>query len=394
MKRFLVIAMMVMIGNGALFAQSVSLSGYFNSGIGVVFSDEDDVDPKLGAFGVDSEQLGYRFRLNGSVQNEERTAGFRFRLQSQNALDRRSNEYLSLPFAYGFMNFFESKLGFSAGIVDDSTWQTADFWIADDVGEGLGVLLKSINLINGLNLGFGAYLISQEGGGRNNQFSKDLNSDHLLDISDAKYVISGSYTLANVFYLGGSFRLTNDAGDNILDNKNQEEPIPLGRQETSQLIGDLRVLAVPNLTAVLAFSIDNLQDFDEEGIMTFSETFAYKFNDVLNIGLNAVQFLSNKNDTDMSMLFNIWGSFAFGSFVPRLDLTYFLGGNINPTHYHHRKGYSPNYNIDYTVLSVRPSVRINLDSRTHFEIGNVTHLSNNDKSSMLNLPYIDFRWSF
>lgn len=388
MKKFIVIALMVVIGSRAVFAQNIGLSGYFNSGIGVVFTDSTET-PDLGAFGVDSEQLGYRFRLNGAVQNEAKTAGFRFRLQSQNTtIERRSNTYLSLPFAYGFMNFFKNKLGFYGGLVDDSTWQTNDYWIFDDAGEGLGLLIKSVNLIDGLNLGFGSYLISQEGSGRNNQLSRPLNNDHLLDFSNVKYVFSGSYAMADVFYLGASFRMANQAGDNDVANNNE------GRNESSQLIGDLRILAVSELTAIFAFSIDNLQNFNENGIMTFSETFAYKFNDDLNIGLNAVQFISQKNNTDMSMLFNVYGSYAFGIIVPRLDLSYFLGGQIHESNYHHRRGYNPNYNTDITVFSVRPSVKINLDSRTHFEIGNVTHLSNNGKDSMLNLSYLDFKWSF
>ena len=390
MKRLIVIALMIVLANGVIFAQSVSLGGYFNSGIGVVFK-EGDEKPKLGAFGVDSEQVGYRFRLNGSVQNEAKTAGFRFRFQSQNAVTRRASDYLSLPFAYGFMNFFESKLGFSAGIVDDSTWQTADYWLADDAGEGLGLLIKSTNLIEGLNLGFGSYLISQEGGSRNNLFSRTLNEDHLLDLSDVKYVFSGSYTMADVFYFGVSFRTANQAGDNDVENDYA------GRHETRQLIGDLRVFTIPNLTAVIAFKADKIQDFDKNGTLVLSETFAYKVNKELNIGLNAVQFSSKKSsDSDMSMLFNLWGSYVFGSIVPRMDLTYFMGGQPHSTNYHHRKGYAdPEYDTDKTVFSIRPSVRINLDSRTHLEIGNVTHLNNDAKDkTMLNLFYLDFRWSF
>jgi len=387
MKKLFVIFLMMSV-TGIIFTQNLTFSGYFNSGIGVVVTNGDE-EPAIGVFGVDSEQLGYRFRLNGSIQNEARTTGFRFRLQSQNELNRRENTYLSLPFAFGFMNFFENKLGFSVGIVDDNTWQTTDWWINDDAGEGLGILVKSSNLIDGLNLGFGTYLISQEGGSRNNQFSRSLNINHSLNISDVKYVISSSYTIADIFYLGASFRTANQAGDNDVENDN------LGRHESSQLIGDFRFFLVPDLIAIFAFNIDNLQDFSEKGTITFSETFSYKISDEINIGLNTVQFISSNEDADISLLFNVWGSYAFGSIIPRLDLTFLQGGQIHGSNYHHRKGYSINYNTDMSVFSIRPSLRINLDSRTHFEIGNVTHMSNNDgESSMLNLLYLDFRWSF
>ncbi|MCL2230152.1 MAG: hypothetical protein FWC01_03585 [Treponema sp.] len=425
MKRILVIALITAFTATAAFAQNLTLGGYFNSGLGMVMIGEDEIFLK--AFGVDSDSNGYRFRLNGSYQNEERSAGARFRLQSQRttALSGTAasgaapsdhshnvsgfNMYFSIPFAYGFANFFENKLGFSAGIVDDSSWQTADWWFNDDAGEGLGVLLK-INPITGLNFGFGAYTIAQLGGGANNVLARNI--DTRVDLENAKYTISASYTLKDAFYIGASFRTESTAGganatgttatvgSTIDDNKG-----------SSMVVGDLRIFAVPNLTAVVAAAADNLQDFENRGLMFISETFAYKFNDELNIGINAVQFIY-QNGNNMSMLFNLWGSYAFGNVVPRMDLVYFLNGtsdrataaaaSANPRY--HRRGYAPLSNAaEHSVLSIRPSVRINLDGRTHFEIGNVTYIDSatsnqtfwgNTGERITNVFYLDFRWNF
>ncbi|MCL2801483.1 MAG: hypothetical protein FWD28_06990 [Treponema sp.] len=387
MKKLIAMTVILSAFAGAVYAQGLSFGGYFNSGLGVISIE--DQDPTVRAFGVDSESNGYRFRFNGSYQNEERTAGFRFRLQSQRSVTGSVQDFyddtytfpipLSIPFAYGFMNFFENKLNLNAGIVDDSAWQTADWWLNDDVGEGLGVLVKLNNIIDGLSLGFGGYTISQRGGGDNNQLARPINFTPAL--SDIKYVISGSYTMKDTFYIGGSFRTENTSGS----------------QTSSQFMGDFRLLAVEGLTAIVAVSLDNLQNFENAGNIVISETFAFKVNDEFNVGLNAVQFFYNRpTDLDPGFLFNLWGSYAFGDVIPRIDLVYFIKGQSNTSQQYHRRGYAATANNnEISVFSVRPSVRINLDSRTHLEIGDVVHFNNNAGTNiMTNVFYVDFRWSF
>jgi len=426
MRKITGFALIIFLTSTALFAQNLTFGGYLNSGLGLVMAG--DEDPFLKVFGVDSESNGYRLRLNGNYQNEAKNAGFRLRLQSQRTLSFTStgnaaagtaagtddhthsvsvsgnHMYLSVPYAYGFANFFDNKLSFSAGIVDDSTWQTADWWFNDDAGEGLGVLMK-LNLIEGLSIGFGAYTVTQLSGGSNNVLARNINSRPYLE--DAKYTIGASYTLKDVFYIGATFRTESKAGG---DTKIAANAIDDARS-SSLLVGDLRILAVKGLTAVIAVAADNLQDFNNSGLMFISETFAYKINDEFNLGLNAVQFLY-QDARDMGMLFNLWGSYAFGIIVPRLDLVYFINGtshnattaeaSVNPNY--HRRGYVPSsVAAEYSVISIRPSVRINLDNRTHLEIGNVTHIDmakeniknwNDSGSRITNVFYLDVRWNF
>jgi len=159
--------------------------------------------------------------------------------------------------------------------------------------------------------------------------------------------------------------------------------------------GDFRLLAVKDLTAIVAAEFNNLHDFDNTGTMILSETFGFKVNDELSLGLNAVQFISNADSAkDINMLFHVWGTYAIGNVVPRLDVAYFMGANSHASRYDRRGFGNPSYNNDNSVISLRPSVRINLDNRTHMEIGNVTYINDGASEVMRNITYLDFRWSF
>ncbi|GHV69879.1 hypothetical protein AGMMS49928_14590 [Spirochaetia bacterium] len=398
-----------------------------NSGLGVISSDEKDFDTLVKAYAVDSGVNGYRFRLNGAYTNEDKTAGVNLRLQSQSNIGLG---YISIPYFYGWVKFLNNIFTAEGGIVDDGAWTTADFWINDDVGEGLGALLKATP-ITGLDLGVGAYIISQQSGSANNAFNYDIAGVTTLPdfanvkpkIGDVKYVYSGSYTLPDVFRIGASFRWKNKAG---WDTKSQNPALSYeGRQEHSALLGDLRLLAVKDLTAVVAFNFDTIEDFGNKGNITFSETFGYKIGG-LGLGLNAAQYFYNRTDAagdkvdyDPSLAFNLWGSYAIGKAVPRLDLVYFLGGQSNVASgalAYHRNGYTNKAAVadvddDYSVFGIRPSVKINFNGSTFIEIGDAINFDSSNKEGayaitgatgddakikdrLTNVFYIDWKWSF
>ena len=425
-RNFIVAVLLSMVT--ILYAQELKFDGYFNSGVGVVASSNADVDTFLKAFGVDSEQNGYRFRLNGSYTNEEENAGVKFRLQSQSRLDQGG--YFSMPFVYGWMKFFDDVVYLAAGIVDDNTWQTADWWINDDVGEGLGILLK-VTPITGLDLGVGAYLISQQGSGSNNIFILNLGnvlpnfSSITPKIGDAKYVFSASYTMPDVFYLGGTLRLKNKAGWDGTIDIDIYGYIYDGRQESAQLISEFRLLSVENLTAIAAVSMDSLEAFDIEGDIVLSQTFAYEFEN-LSLGFNAAEFfynrkgiLGNKISYAPSLVLNLWGSYTINNIIPRLDLVYFFGGQSkvggDETYMWHRRGFvnseflriNSDDNRNRSLFSIRPSVKFNLTSGIFIEAGNIFNYDfanyygaygdfgdPTKKYRISNVFYLDFTWSF
>ena len=409
MKKLISVLVLFTAMSVVIFAQ-VKLGGYVNSGVGIIASCEKDFDPVVKAYAVDSWQNGYRFRLNGSWANEEKNAGVNFRFQSQS---RRTAGYISLPYLYGWVTFLNDIFTVSGGIVDNGAWTTADFWINDDAGEGLGALLKAAP-VKGLDLGVGAYLASQLGGGDNNTIAQANFGDAVLKVGDVKYVYSGSFTLPDVFRVGASFRWKNRAGWN--------SPAAYGgRHESSALVGDLRLLAVKDLTAVAAFSFDKIEDFDNKGNIIISETFAYQI-DGLGFGLNAAQFFYNRTsgdkkvDYDPGLFFNLWGSYAIGKVAPRLDVVYFIGGQSSPAaggyKYDRHDGYAAKAGLagkddDYSVFSIRPSVKFNLAANTFIEIGDMINLDSTNfdasyadsgdakkKDRFTNVFYVDVKWSF
>ncbi|MCL2270063.1 MAG: hypothetical protein FWC24_01840 [Treponema sp.] len=437
-KRLFGFIVLVLLINGAIHAQNFKFDSYFNSGLGVVYSDDADTDTMLKAFGVDSEQNGYRFRLNGSFSTDAGIAGIRFRFQSQSSLYQTG--YFSMPYVYGWIKLFDDILYMAGGIVDDSAWQTRDWWINDDAGEGLGVMLR-VQPILGLNLGAGAYIISQQAGGNNNilQYGRFLPNfgDVTPRIEDAKYVFGASYaygnlagdTLEEIFYLGLTFRMKNMAGwEYTYQEIEQFGYYYEGRQESAQLIGEFRFLGVEGLTAVAAVSLDRLEEFSANGNIILSETFSYQFGRTI-LGFNAAEFIYNRESVlgkklsyDPGLLFNLWGSYTYVIIEPRLDLVYFWGGmsrvagKDNEAFMWYRRGFNNNWKIaeygsdnsqNFSVFSIRPSVKFNLLNRTFVEFGNMFNydFGNFDgaysdsedlkkRSRISNVFYIDLRWSF
>ena len=411
---FALAAALMLSMSGVVFAQELKFDGYLNSGLGIVSNDKDGVNPYWKVFGVDSESNGYRFRLNGSYTNEAKNAGAKFRLQSQRNI---ANGYFSLPYAYGWLSFLENKITLCGGLVMDSTWETADWWFADDTGEGLGLLIKA-EPIKGLLLGAGAWTISQQSGGSNNILNLGGSLPNFGNIKpelkDAKYTFNAAYTMPDTFRLGASFRLKNKAGNGANDASGNYQYN--GNEETTRLISEFRFLGLKNWTAVLVGVFDKLDDFSETGNIIISETFGCKL-DSLNLGLNAAQFLYNRGSVEMNpgLLFNLWGSYAINNITPRLDLTYFLGGQskmATSALQWERRGFTPAEakkaeEKDYSALSIRPSLRINLDNRTHLEIGDMINIDSGNwngayadsgslakKSLLTNVFYADIKWTF
>jgi hypothetical protein len=434
------VLLLVMFVTGGLWAQELKLDGYLNGGLGVVVNDsnKEGEDAYFKAFGVDGESNGYRFRLNGSYTNEAKNAGAKFRLQSQrnltvsspvtikgtaeegedtgvndhthdiNGSGSASNNtgYFSLPYAYGWVSFLDNKIILNGGIVNEGTWQTGDFWLASDVvGDGLGALLK-VTPIKGLDLGFGTYVLNLQSSGNNNVFNIGGNlpnfANAVTKTGDAKYTYHAAYTMPGLLYVGASFRWKNKAGGN--GTSIAKGYVYDGMDESSRLIGEIRYLGVKGLTAIAAASFDKIEDFDNAGNSILSETFGYKINDNINAGLNAVQFLYNRTDNDNKkvdmdpgLLFNLWGSYAINNIVPRLDLVYFMGGQskmAKSDHQWERKGFanvmkSKDEDDKYSVFSIRPSVKFNLDGRTFLEIGDMINIDTAPKSKADQYVYAD-----
>ncbi|GHV84728.1 hypothetical protein AGMMS50230_03360 [Spirochaetia bacterium] len=384
MKRILcAVFFVVLVSFG--FAQELKFDGYVNSGLGLVMSNVSGVDPQVMTYGVDSERFIGRFRLNGAYTNADKSAGANFRLQVQGrGVAGETANSPSLAFGYGWIKPLDF-LTVKAGLVDDSTWQTADFIFNDDLGEGAGMLVK-LSPITGLDIGAGAYAASYRSGSNNN-FLASGPLPESLNWNRIKYTLNLAYTMPDVFRVTLGGRSWNTAGGTAAN----------GPDNSAKAFGEFRFLAVKDLTAVVVVAADNLynddssRDFSKTGTIAVYETLAYKLSD-LRFGLNAAQYKSNTANSDLALHFNPWVSYALfeGKIVPRLDAVYFMGGAKDGANYH-RRAYAANYNADTYVITGRPSVKINIDSKTAFEAGDAVYYQKPaaGDSVLTNVFYVD-----
>jgi hypothetical protein len=335
------------------------------------------------------------------------------RLQAQGG-----NNTVCFPYAYGWFNAFDKLLTVKAGLVDDGTWNTGGYILGLDVGEGLGALAK-VTPIDGLTIGVGAYVQEAPGsGGTVGATPKELD--------ETKYTVGLGYTLPEVVKFAASYRTKSKASST-------------GEALSSDLRAGVSLLMVPKLKAILEVELDNLQDFgglkkDEydafdrkvgdgtgttvtpiaaSGKINIYETFQYDMG-ALSVGLWAVEWISQADDADFSFYVTPWVSYTLGSIIPKLELSYGSGAqnrfnyskdsdgkysNVN----WYRENIGALYNNDYSVISVRPSVKFNLDPKTFVEIGDLINIdngpsnvfSNKTKDSRIsNVFYVDFKWAF
>jgi hypothetical protein len=411
----------VIVASG-LFAQDIKFDGVVNSGLGVVTSTEDGApDTFIAAFATDAGRYAYRLRLNASYTNEAANAGAYLRLQATGGRNT-----ISIPAAYGWFSAFNKILTVKGGLVDDGTWMTSGAFVIPDNGEGLGALAK-ISPVSGLDLGVGAYLVAMGNENTNNVLTLEGSSlyagtdsgQYARALDEAIYVINAAYTAPNLLKFIASYRTKGGYYTTPGVSGGTSYGVATSRLQTS-----VSVLAVPGLKAVLEVVLDNLQDFGgvdttdldawdrpvtnpagSSGKIDIVETFEYRLLDnKLTVGLWAVEYLSQAENTDFSFYVNPWVSYAIGSIVPRLDLGYGSGvySNFNNTTLEwHRTNLSTAYNTDVSVISIRPSVKFNIDPKTSIEIGDLFNIDTNkitqysgDDSRMSNVFYLDFKWTF
>jgi hypothetical protein len=440
MKKLLIGAVLLATGfivSSGLFAQDLRFDGYVNSGLGVVASSEDEApDPFLAAYGTDSWNSAFRIRLNARYASETGNVGAHLQLQASSGYN-----FLTFPIAYGWFSAFNNILTVKGGIVDDGVWNTGGTYFPLDIGEGLGILAK-VTPITGLDLGVGAYVatvpLEFQGNGAiddNNSSLVDSSGVSLFGINyyakkleDAKYTFNAAYTLPDLLKIIASYRTKSLTGAGEAPN-----------QVSSEARLSLSLLAIPNLKAVVELDLDNLQDFETmetgdkdawdrtvgslprpdrpagpnslaaSGKISIGETLQYNLGN-LTVGLWAVEWFSlgkktATEDADVACYVNPWASYAFGAIVPRLDIGF--GGGVqaafnNASGLGWRRGaLNVKYDSDYSIISFRPSVKLNIDPNTFVEIGDLIDIDGapdntwgTDSSRVSNVFYIDLKWSF
>jgi hypothetical protein len=440
MKKLGIVAVLLTAGIFAvsgLFAQDLKFDGYINSGLGVVYSNEDNApDPFIAAVGNDSRSNAWSIRLNANYTNGAGNAGASVRLQAAGGYS-----WIGVPIGYGWFSVFDRILTIKGGIVDDGTWNTGGAYLNGDMGEGLGALAK-ISPIAGLDIGLGVFLAETPLSSQENQEIADkhpsLGRFYAREFDEAKYTFNVGYTMPDVFKIVAGYRPRSAAGTGSAN-----EFLP------SRLRAGASLLSVPNLKVILELELENLQDFsglkkgdrdawdrlvdpnpndrdpildadgnpisgqykptvgavDASGQINIFETFQYDMGN-LSVGLWAAQWLSQAADTDVAFYANPWVSYAFGPIVPRLDLGYgsAMRANFNNSSRNWRHVfYTAMCDDDFSLIVIRPSVKFNINSNTAVEIGDLIDIENvkkgywkhsDDDSRVSNAFYVDFKWSF
>ena len=372
---------MLFISGAVAGAQGVEISGYLNSGVAVHATDKDGTDPKFLVAGVDSEQPFGKLRLHIDYTNSTQNAGvnFLFMVQGQESL----MPALRVSIGSAWVKPFD-MLTLKFGILDDWFWQTSDFIYCTDWDEGFGVLMR-LNPIAGLDFGFGAYTDTS-------RISNFNNTSYPKSMQDIKYTFSFSYTMQN------AFKIMAHAGINTNDyNFALKQDVP---RVTNQALVEFRLLSVKNLNTSVIAKVSGLEkDFIDRGAINFYESINYRAGNV-HFGLNAAQYIYMSRDFP-SFHFNPFIRYMGDKLIPRIDFNYFYAGfRTNDYHYHRRafttletlEPLSPTLGDvkDYDVYCVRPVLRLMLDPRISFDIGDAVYFEKKDgKRSISNVFYLD-----
>ena len=421
---------------GGVSAQSgLKLDGQLNSGLGIVLPGVEDADPFMKAFTADAEHQGLRFRLNGAYVNEAENAGVNFRFQTQGDLSTWG--YFTLNVASGWVSFFDGKLRLTGGIVEDYSWQVGDYFARRfTFAQGLGGLVRATP-IEGLRLGFGVFTASRSTNG-GFWWSQDYGGTNASppafgtirpELNDVRYTLHAGYTMPDVFRADVSFRFPNKAGGNGSDPNGDRNDTTIhfynGHDEDMAFLAGFRFLGVSDLTAAVSFFATNLQRWDENGLFQPFLSLGYKMGDI-NVGLDSSAWFYSKDwggkdaKPAPSAVFIPWASYAIGNVVPRLDLYIFPNGSSalggSESWNWHRVGYvnranrtDGNNDQGHFLFGLRPSVKINVDSRAHVEFGaqiNMDFAENDywNKKGGFATPdtdsrtsaaiFVDFKWVF
>jgi hypothetical protein len=376
MKKLLVCAAAVLCAAG-LFAQEASHAFKFttaiDSGIGLFATNQEDVDPYVSAWAPDAEVELYQLQFTGTYNGFDEFIGAKFRLRFN------GGKTPFVKYAYGWINLLDHKITINGGYVDNSTWGSGGFYDSD-LGEGVGTLIK-VSPITDLDVGFGMY--------------GNLKDDNQLKLSDAKYTFNLAYTMPELFKLVATFRPDNKA-------------------ESSKMLISASILAVPDLTVVLTGELDNLNYFNDIGLINLYEAFGYALDD-LSFGLDAAQLISRKTgDTALTLFLNPYINYTIGfgriSIVPRFDFVYvgagrpydisWETGGIPLYSNYNFDCVSPVYDKDFSFIFIKPSVAFNIGD-SFIRLGDVISVENGPSDSwgtkdsrLSNAFYVEFYWTW
>jgi len=351
MKKALVILLTLAVAGG-LFAQTFTLVGNFEGGIGMLGGEDFD-DPVFGVVAPHTGVNGARGQLTFDARNAAGNAGFQGRLRAtgfNNAFAAGAANGLHMQQAWGWIRLFDNILELRAGRYWDGVLVTqtpggVDASLFDNTG-----LVAYLRPTDMFTLGFGAFSPVQ--GGTWEESGLRLWAGLGLNLGDIE--VRGHLTI--------------------------------GEEHLNALVG-LRVSLLDGIPIHAQLRMENLHEFGDIGLL-YAHFFVGLNNLVDNLGitLGAALAMSSVDDTDLSMAFGGWLTYNMGLMIPRLDLWYVMGGNYN-----YGAGFANNATItndrfdfdsDNQYFSIRPRLDFQVAANQVWTVGCLFNLGLGDNEGV------------
>jgi hypothetical protein len=287
MKKALIVFLILAVAGG-LFAQEAptfTWTGEFVTGAHVVVNEDLD-DPQLTLANDDGRN---RVRLNGAIVGP--TYGFNFRLQAANIAvdsdlaagtigDFNTSRAVTMPFAYGYITFFDNLLKVTAGHIDPKAWNSGPVIDTGWDHEAAVRFEFTPPQVSGLNVGF-----SLKPPTRERPHSLSAVS---LPIADAllETVIGVKYTGLSILDITAALKLD---GDDAAKDMNASLGVSLK--------------GIPNLTTAAIEVVGlNLNDLEDTGTgeIRLGQRVTYVIS-ALTLQLSAREHIYTLKDKDLGL---------------------------------------------------------------------------------------------
>jgi len=165
------------------------------------------------------------------------------------------------------------------------------------------------------------------------------------------------------------------------------------------------VSAIQNVPIELTLTVNDISNFSDSGVLGIFPHVGINVIENLGINLAGAIWLPQASGADTAFRGWFWLTYALGNIIPRLDVNYISGGVFNAGGGLYKNSIvgDPNFNTDYALLTVSPSVLMRVAPNMHFELGYLlgADMSKNDVAAMggknkgvNNAAFMDVRVSF
>lgn len=319
MKKALAIISAVALVGVAAFAEdapALKLSGYVDTGIKAVTTDDKTAQDTVQLWGDDSGTTT-RFDLNGTYTNGNAGVDFKLRTEALGAPAINHFEAWTL--------LADGKVKLVAGKLDTSSWKTeGDDGFTSENNEGIQVQILPVS---GLNVGVkfntngastykGKDFFQELGfGGKYTadlfNFAAGYKLDSKGDIDTGNYAVKAALaTVADTAVKAGA----TDKGAAAVAAATALMQDDIGGKEAYAYAG-INYKGITNLKLIAEAKWMNLGKYSDMGLAEYDEIIEYKVSDPLSAGILMYQYMPGKSDYKTKLSFKPYASYVVSSLV-------------------------------------------------------------------------------